>query len=64
MKFAKYVYYIAAIYGIIALAPQYLMETNIGSDNPPPMTHAEYFYGFVGVALVFQFVFLVMAGDP
>ena len=64
MKFAKIVYYIAGIYGIIALAPQYFMEAKNGQDYPPPITHPEFFYGFVGIALVFQFVFLVMAGNP
>lgn len=63
MKFAKYVYYIAGFYGIVALAPMYLMESQVGADNPPAITHPEFFYGFVGVALVFQFVFIVMAGN-
>lgn len=64
MKFAKYVYYIAGFYGIVALAPMYFMETKIGQDAPPAITHSEFFYGFVGVALVFQLVFIVMAGNP
>ena len=64
MKFAKIVYYVAGIYGIIALLPQYFMEAKNGRDYPPAITHPEYYYGFVGVALVFQFVFLIMARDP
>lgn len=64
MKFAKIVYYVAGIYGIIALLPQYFMEASNSRDYPPAITHPEYYYGFVGIALVFQFVFLVMAGDP
>lgn len=64
MKFAKYVYYIAAVYGILALFPQYFMEAKIGRDAPPAITHPEFFYGFVGIALVFQFVFLIIARDP
>jgi hypothetical protein len=61
---ATLIYRVAAVYGILALAPQYFMETRIGVDTPPPITHPEFFYGFVGLALVWQFAFLVIAGDP
>ena len=29
-----------------------------------PITHPEYFYGFVGVVVAFQLVFLIIARDP
>jgi hypothetical protein len=64
MKFAKIVFTVAAVYGILALAPQYFLEERIGRDFPPPITHPEHFYGFVGVALAWQFLFLVIARDP
>lgn len=64
MKFAKYTFLIAGIYGIIALAPMYFMKDYIGEQNPPPLTHPEFFYGFVGVALAWQFVFLIISRDP
>jgi hypothetical protein len=35
-----------------------------GIDYPPPITHPEHFYGFVGLALVWQLVFLIIARDP
>lgn len=63
-RFARLVYRIAAIYGLIALLPQYVLERRIGEDTPPPITHPEYFYGFVGVALAWQFAFLLIAKDP
>ena len=31
---------------------------------PPAVTHAEYYYGFFGVALAWQIAFLVIAKDP
>src|ERR1041384_4681213 len=40
------------------------MEGKISADNPPASTHAEYFYGFIGVALAWQILFLVIARDP
>jgi hypothetical protein len=62
--FARRVFLIAGIYGLIVLLPQYALENRIGVDHPPAITHAEYFYGFVGVALAWQIAFLIIAGDP
>jgi purine-cytosine permease-like protein len=62
-RFARSVFRIAGIYGLIVLLPQYFMEAQIGRDYPPAITHPEHFYGFVGVALAWQFVFLVIASD-
>ena len=64
MNFARRVFLVAALYGILALAPQYFMEAKIGRDYPPPITHPEHFYGFIGVALAWQLLFLVIARDP
>lgn len=64
MKFAKYTFLIAAIYGFAVLIPQYFLEDKNGRDFPPAITHPEYFYGFVGVALAFQVAFLIIAGNP
>jgi hypothetical protein len=64
MVFAKWVFRIAGIYGLLVLLPQYFLEEQIGRDNPPAITHPEYFYGFVGVAIAWQIVFLIIARDP
>jgi hypothetical protein len=40
------------------------MEGVISTDHPPAITHPEFFYGFVGIASAFQFVFLIIAKDP
>jgi purine-cytosine permease-like protein len=53
----------AGIYGLIVLLPQYFMEAQVGRDYPPPITHPEHFYGFVGVAVAWQLAFLVIASD-
>lgn len=62
--FARRVFLIAAVYGIIVLLPQYFLEGRTGADSPPPITHPEYFYGFVGVAIAWQIVFFIIAQDP
>jgi hypothetical protein len=64
MTFAKRVFLIAGIYGLVVLLPQYFMEEKTGRDFPPPVTHPEYFYGFIGVAVAWQIVFLIIARDP
>ena len=64
MRFARWVFAICGIYGIIALAPLYFMETRLGQDYPPPITHPEFFYATIGVALAWQVAFLVFARDP
>lgn len=64
MSFARRVFLLAGIYGIIALLPQYFLEERIGVEMPPPITHPEHFYGFVGVALAWQLAFLLIARDP
>ena len=62
-RFARRVFLGAGIYGLVVLLPQYFLEQQIGRDYPPPITHPEHFYGFVGLAVVWQLVFLLIAGD-
>jgi hypothetical protein len=64
MRFARYTFLISGIYGLIVLVPQFFLETKIGQDQPPPITHPEFFYGFVWVAVAFQLVFLVISSNP
>src|ERR1700759_4265605 len=61
--FAKTVFLVAGGYGLLALVPQYFMEGVINRNFPPPLTHPEQFYGFIGVSLAWQFVFFVIAID-
>jgi hypothetical protein len=64
MTFAKRCFLFAGIVGLLMLLPQYLLEDQIGRDYPPPITHPEQFYGFVGVAAAWQVAFLIIATDP
>lgn len=64
MTFARRVFLFAGIYGLLALGPMYFLEGRLGRDFPPPVTHPEHFYGFVGVALAWQLAFLVISRDP
>jgi hypothetical protein len=64
LKFAKIVFWIAAIWGFLIITPLYFMFDLIGKNDPPPITHPGFFYGFVGVALVWQIAFVFIAKNP
>jgi hypothetical protein len=64
MRFAQRVFLIAGIYGIVGLLPQYFLEAKISHDYPPVITHPEFYYGFIGVALAWQVLFLILSRDP
>jgi len=63
MKFARIVFWIAAIWGFLIITPLYFMFSLIGEKDPPPITHPAFFYGFVGVALAWQIAFIFIARD-
>lgn len=64
MRFAKIVFLVAGIYGVLVLAPLYFLEGRVGREQPPAITHPDFYYGFVGVALAWQVLFLVLSTDP
>jgi hypothetical protein len=64
MKFAKIVFWIAGIWGVLILTPLYFMFDVIGRQDPPAITHPGFYYGFATVGLAWQIVFLFIAWDP
>jgi len=64
MKFAKIVFWIAGIWGVLVLTPLYFMFDVIGRQDPPPITHPAFYYGFVGIGLAWQIAFLIIATNP
>jgi hypothetical protein len=64
MKFARVVYAIAAAYGFVSLLPLYFLIDKVGRDAPPPITHPEFYYGFLGVTFLWQLVFVMVAKNP
>ena len=64
MKFARIVFLIAGIYGLVVMLPQYFLEDRIGRNTPPPITHAEFYYGFIGVTIAWQVLFLILSQNP
>jgi hypothetical protein len=64
MRFAKIVFWSAGIWGVLVLTPLYFMFDLIGRQDPPPITHPGFYYGFVGAGLAWQVVFLIIATNP
>jgi hypothetical protein len=64
MRFAKWVFLLAGITGILMVIPPYFLEGQFGRDNPPPVNHPEFYYGFFGVTLSWQILFLVIGSSP
>ena len=50
---------VAGVYGIVVLAPRSFVELGL----PALIERPEHYYGFIGVALAWQFVFLIVASD-
>jgi hypothetical protein len=64
VKFASVVFYGAATWGLLVVTPLYFMFNVISQQDPPPITHPGFYYGFVGTALAWQFGFFVIATNP
>jgi len=64
MKFAKVVFRLAGIWGLLVITPLYFIFDLIGQKDPPPITHPGFYYGFAGCALAWQIAFLFIAANP
>jgi hypothetical protein len=64
MRFAKAVFWIAGIWGILVITPLFFMFNLIGRQDPPAITHPGFYFGFVTAAFAWQIAFFVIARDP
>ena len=64
MRFARWTFRVAGVYGLLSVGPLNFLESRIGRDQPRPITHPEYFYVFIGVTLAWQILFLRISTDP
>ena len=64
MKFGRIVFIIAGVWGIAILTPLYFTYDLVSRSYPPAITHPDFYYGFVGVTLVWQLAFLIIATNP
>jgi hypothetical protein len=64
MRFARWTFVVAGVWGLLSVTPLYWLEGVISRERPPAITHPEYFYGFIGVTVAWQVLFLTIATDP
>jgi hypothetical protein len=57
------VFLLAGALGVLMIAPMYL-EDRFVESYPPKIDRPEFYYGFVGVTLAWQFVYLLIGSDP
>ena len=64
MRFSRWVFACAGIWGLLVVPPLFFLLERLGRENPPAVTHPEFYYGFAAVTTVWQLGFLTMATDP
>jgi hypothetical protein len=64
MRFAKYVFIGAGIWGIAVLTPLFWLVDITGRQYPPPNDYPQFFYGFIAVAMAWQIAFIVIGSNP
>ncbi|OLC46937.1 MAG: hypothetical protein AUH43_12800 [Acidobacteria bacterium 13_1_40CM_65_14] len=64
MQFARRVFIAAGVYGLLVVGPMYVLESRINEQQPPAITHPEYYYGFIGVTLSWQILYLIIGRHP
>ncbi|GJQ21787.1 MAG: hypothetical protein HBSIN02_21420 [Bacteroidia bacterium] len=64
LLFAKRVFLLAGIYGLVVIIPLYFSEHPQGIDYPPDITHPEWYYGFAGAVTAWAVMFLFLSRDP
>jgi hypothetical protein len=62
--FAKRVFLIAGIWGLLIMGLNFFNERWIASNDPPALNHPEFFYGFNAVGIAWQVLFLLLSRDP
>ncbi|HLJ86269.1 MAG TPA: hypothetical protein VKZ53_05565 [Candidatus Angelobacter sp.] len=64
MRFAKIVFRVAGVWGILVLTPLFFLLDMVGRQDPPPVTHPAFYYGFASTAWAFQVAFLIIGSNP
>jgi hypothetical protein len=64
MKFARFTFIGAGVWGIIVLVPLFWLFDVTGRPYGPPADYPHFFYGFLSVAMAWQIAFLVIGSNP
>lgn len=64
MKFARAVFLVAGVWGIVVLTPLYFLVDLTGRQYAAPIDYPHFFYGFLSVAMAWQIAFLMIGSSP
>ncbi len=64
MRFAKYVFVGAGIWGLAILPPFYWLVDITGRRYVEPTQYPQFYYGFMSITLAWQVAFLVIGSNP
>ena len=63
VRFVRRLFWTAGIFGTAAIAASIFSADQLAKASTP-ISHPEFFYGFNGIALAWQFMFLLIGSDP
>jgi hypothetical protein len=64
VRIARTIFIGAGIWGIAVLTPLYLLSDVTGRHYAAPTDYPHFFYGFLSVAMAWQFAFLLIGSNP
>jgi hypothetical protein len=64
VRFAKFVFVGAGVWGIAVLTPFYWLVDVTGRRYAPPTEYPHFFYGFFAITMAWQLAFLVIGSNP
>jgi hypothetical protein len=64
MRFSRFVFIAAGVWGVVVLAPLFFLFDVSGRQYAAPASYPHFFYGFIAVALAWQVAFFVIGSDP
>jgi hypothetical protein len=64
MRFARIVFTLAGVWGVVVLTPLYFLLDISGRQYAPPTDYPHFFYGFLSLAMAWQIAFFVIGSNP
>ena len=64
MRFARFVFSGAGVWGIVVLTPLFFLFDISGRQYAPPSDYPHFFYGFLSVGMAWQIAFLMIGSNP
>ena len=64
MTFAKWVFWIGGVWGVLVVGPLFFLEDALAGATGKPFSHPDTFYGFVASTFAWQLAYLLIARHP